>query len=313
MGRGRDLTTTERAMVHSKIKIFWDYENKKIKHGKVFEIRKLCAQSGVPCSGITVKRIAGEMKLQEQKNDEVFAENGQVSGLDFTPNRKGNCGRISKLTEEVKEAYRNIIQRYAHSWTRLSEGKLTDELSKIGYKFSTRTVHEHLQELKKRYKTIKLKPILTNDNKKKRVRYVLNRIDKSSQHRARYKFEDSMDTIMVDESWFYLTKDSIRIMLIEDMDVLINPKVHHKDHIEKIMFLSIVARPRKVMWEGREIDFDGKIGIIPCTEDYVTKKVSKHGPRGTTIEINKNVDSEFYHNMFCRDGGVFDMIEAKMP
>jgi hypothetical protein len=120
MGRGRDLTTMERAMVHSKIKIFWDYENKKIKHGKVFEIRKLSAQSGVPCSGITVKRIAQEMKLQEQKNDEVFAENGQVSGLDFTPNRKGNCGRKTLLTEEVKEAYRTIIQRYAHSWTRLS-------------------------------------------------------------------------------------------------------------------------------------------------------------------------------------------------
>ena len=71
---GRDLTTTERAMVHSKIKIFWDYENKKIKHGKVFEIRKLSAQSGVSCSQRTVERIASEMKLQEQKNDEVFAE-----------------------------------------------------------------------------------------------------------------------------------------------------------------------------------------------------------------------------------------------
>ena len=153
------------------------------------------------------------------------------------------------------------------------------ELSKIGYNFSSRTVHVHLQALKKRYKTIKLKPLLTSDNKKKRVRYALDRVDKRSQHRARYKFEDSMDTIMVNESWFYLTKDSIRIMLIEDMDVLINPKVHHKDHIEKIMFLSIVARPRKVMLEGREIDFDGKIGIIPCTEDYVTKRVSKHGPK----------------------------------
>ena len=38
MGKGRDLTTTERAMVHSKIKLFWDYENKKIKHDKVFKI-----------------------------------------------------------------------------------------------------------------------------------------------------------------------------------------------------------------------------------------------------------------------------------
>ena len=50
-----------------------------------------------------------------------------------------------------------------------------------------------------------------------------------------------------------------------------------------------------------------EIGIITCTEDYVTKRVSKHGPKGTTIEINKNVDSEFYHNMFCRLVGLFSI------
>ena len=44
-----------------------------------------------------------------------------------------------------------------------------------------------------------------------------------------------------------------------------------------------------------------------------TRKLNKHGPKGTTIEINKNIDSEFYHNMFCRPGGAYDMIEAKMP
>ena len=66
MGKGRDLTTQERAVVHTKIKHFWNYEKKQIMHGKVLEIRKLSAEFGVPCSESTVKRIAGEMKLQEQ-------------------------------------------------------------------------------------------------------------------------------------------------------------------------------------------------------------------------------------------------------
>ena len=35
MGKGRDLTTPERAIVHSKIKQFWNYEKKQIMHGKV--------------------------------------------------------------------------------------------------------------------------------------------------------------------------------------------------------------------------------------------------------------------------------------
>ena len=72
---------------------------------------------------------------------------------------------------------------------------------------------------------------------------------------------------MVDESWFYLTKDSTRTMLTEDMDILTSPKAHQKDHTEKIIFLPTVARPHKVMWEGREVDFDGKIGITPCTHE----------------------------------------------
>ena len=72
MGKGRDLTASGRAIVHSKIKQFWNYEKEQIQYGKIIEIRKLSAQSGVPCSKGTVMRIAGEMKLQEQVNDLIF-------------------------------------------------------------------------------------------------------------------------------------------------------------------------------------------------------------------------------------------------
>lgn len=64
MGKGRDLTALERTIVRSKIKQFWDYDKRQIMHGKVYEIRKLSAQSGVPCSEITVKRITGEFKAE---------------------------------------------------------------------------------------------------------------------------------------------------------------------------------------------------------------------------------------------------------
>jgi len=48
MGRGRDLTSEERVIVHSKIKHHWDFEQKKIKHGGVLKIRALCDKAGVP-------------------------------------------------------------------------------------------------------------------------------------------------------------------------------------------------------------------------------------------------------------------------
>ena len=72
MGKGKDSSGEERAIAHWKVKQFWNYDKKQIMHGKVFEIRKLSAQSGVPCSAITVKYITREMKFQEQMNDLIL-------------------------------------------------------------------------------------------------------------------------------------------------------------------------------------------------------------------------------------------------
>ena len=78
-------------------------------------------------------RLAGEMKAQEEHAEKVFQETGEVTGMDFSTSRKGSgCGTPDKLTEEVKEAYREIIGRYAYAWTFLSQQQLTDELKKKG-------------------------------------------------------------------------------------------------------------------------------------------------------------------------------------
>ena len=58
---------------------------------------------------------------------------------------------------------------------------------------------------------------------------------------------------MVDEKWLYLAKDRIKVMLIEDMDVSTHPKVHHKTHIEKIMFLVVIARPMKTVLRAKSM------------------------------------------------------------
>ena len=98
--------------------------------------------------------------------------------------------------------------------------------------------------------------MLTERNKTLRMKYALAQIDRS-HGRKRIRFKDNKRTIMVDESWFYLTSDAVTVLLIEDMDVLIHPKVQHKSHIEKIMFLAVLGQPQKVIWKGEEIDFYG--------------------------------------------------------
>jgi hypothetical protein len=56
MPRGPDLSPNEVAMVHSKIKQFWDYEKAQIKHGGMKQIRKSCKAQGIPISRATVNR-----------------------------------------------------------------------------------------------------------------------------------------------------------------------------------------------------------------------------------------------------------------
>ena len=64
---------------------------------------------------------------------------------------------------------------------------------------------------------------------------------------------------------------------------------------------------------GKVYNFDGKIGLFPCTEKKPTQRRSKAGPKGTMVEVNRNVDSEFYEELFTKEGGVFDMIEKICP
>ena len=78
------------------------------------KIRKLFAQSGVPCTALTVNcRRCNE--TSRGTNDFIFSKTGQVSGLDITPNKSESVEGLQRII--VKEAYRFIIQRYAYSWT----------------------------------------------------------------------------------------------------------------------------------------------------------------------------------------------------
>ena len=81
-------------------------------------------------------------------------------------------------------------------------------MKKEGHNFRLSTVQDHLQKLKARHKKVYLKPLLTDQNKIKRMEYCIDQI-KTKHGRNRLEFEDVMKTIMVDESWFYVAKDGI--------------------------------------------------------------------------------------------------------
>ena len=91
----------------------WDSELRQIKVGGRKTIMKACIKSGIRVSEATVKRTAREAKSQEEESEKHFLDTGEVKGMDHGASRKGKCGRMSKLTEQVKVVYREIISRYA--------------------------------------------------------------------------------------------------------------------------------------------------------------------------------------------------------
>ena len=112
----------ERAITHAKTLASWDSEKHRAKHGKTYEVQKLCAKCGVRVSKGSIMHLAGEVKAQEGHAEKVFQEAGEVTGMDFSPSRRGSgCGAPDKLTEEVKEAYREIVRRSTRS--RLTLGR----------------------------------------------------------------------------------------------------------------------------------------------------------------------------------------------
>ena len=118
--------------------------------------------------------------------------------------------------------------------------------------------------------TSELKPSLTEENKKSRVAYSLGHVEPSSLEDDP-TFKGDFMTVHADEKWFYRTRKTQNFYLSHREEA---PKreCKHKNHIQKIMFLSAMARPR---YDAQgNCTFDGKIGVWAFVEWVQAQKRS---------------------------------------
>lgn len=107
-----------------------------------------------------------------------------------------------------------------------------------------------------------MKPMLTQENQKQRLVYAIYQVEPST-------FDDvptmkaGFNYCHLDEKWFYRIRKNENVYLSHREEA---PKreTKNKGHIQKIMFLSAMARPRYDA-EGNCI-FDGKIGVWAYVE-----------------------------------------------
>jgi hypothetical protein len=122
--------------------------------------------------------------------------------------------------------------------------------------------------------TSELKPALTDANQRARLEYALMHLERCSITALggiNPTFRADMDVVHIDEKWFYRTRKT-QNMYLSHRENAPRRECKHKNHIQKIMFLSAMARPRYDA-EGNCV-FDGKIGVWAYTEWVQAKKRS---------------------------------------
>ena len=163
----------------------------------MIKIQESCELCGLKISRRAISRVVTEVSRQERLSDEKLKETSELTGVSYEASRAGAVGRKAKLTPELTEARRETVQRYAYSFTYLSIRQTKIELEKKGYVLSSSATHSRLRPLKRRRKTMKLKPTLTLEGKKRRVRRRLDHVDKSGKRRQSRKLKSHYSLLTV--------------------------------------------------------------------------------------------------------------------
>ena len=121
-------------------------------------------------------------------------------------------------------------------------------------------------------------------------------IDETTISEAKLSFKKMGNTIHMDEKWFDMTKRNRTYYLTREEPDPVRT-IHNKNSIGKVMFLTMVARPRHDA-QGN-VTFDGKVGIWAFVTEDVAKYNSKYMTKGTMKLKNVNVTRDIMREYLC--------------
>uniref|UniRef100_A0A8I6WR01 Transposase n=1 Tax=Hordeum vulgare subsp. vulgare TaxID=112509 RepID=A0A8I6WR01_HORVV len=126
------------------------------------------------------------------------------------------------------------------------------------------------------------------------MKFCLSMLDETTIETPRFKFKSMHNIVHIDEKWFYMTKRNRNYYLLDGEEEPTRT-ILSSNCIGKIMFLTVVARPR---WDSEgNVMFSGKIGIWPFVKEVPAQRKSNNRPRGTietkSIKVDRKVMREF--------------------
>ncbi|KAM0828901.1 hypothetical protein ACQ4PT_067230 [Festuca glaucescens] len=138
------------------------------------------------------------------------------------------------------------------------------------------TLQRRLKEKEFRRCTNEVKPSLMPENIKQRLEYCLRNLEPASLA-VEPTFKAAFNVVHIDEKWFFRTKKNQKVYLTPGEEPP-HRETKNKGHIQKIIFLSAMARP--TYDRDGNCTFDGKIGVWPYVEWVQAQKRSKNRLRG---------------------------------
>ena len=158
--------------------------------------------------------------------------------------------------------------------------------SKVGIPKSR--IHDALKKGLLEHTQNTIRPILTDKNKADRVVYCCSFVQDG-------QFVDMLERVDIDEKWFYMTEVATSYILVPG-ETPPHQACKHKSHIEKVMCLTAVARPRQSPMNGEW--WDRKTGNWFFVEQVPAKRTSKNRPVGTletkSFKVGKKESIEMY-------------------
>eukprot|EP00904_Undaria_pinnatifida_P000354 jgi/Undpi1/10319/HiC_scaffold_28.g12770.m1 len=242
------------------------------------------------CHWETIKRI--------WRKHEERVESGDPTAY-IGNERKENSGRKGLDVETLQSRLLDIPPNERTTQRRLAAA--------LG--IPTTTLHNNLKALGLRAQSNSIKPYLTPEGRKERLRWVLRWLAavRAGPSRVLHDFDDF---VHVDEKWFCLFNDGQRFYLCDGEEAPVR-KAQSKRFMTKIMFLAAVARPR----HNPAINslFDGKIGLWAFTERVQAVRSSRNRAAGSMVTNNNCVEvtKETYKEKLIN--GVIPVIKEKWP
>ena len=277
--------------------LFRDRETKEFAYGAQQEVLNM----------FSIDRKTLQRVLREY--DDKFAENH--FDVDLAPRIAGNSGRPSNFTDDVQQ---NIVD--IHNLCLLEEDHVSDEEftqlynDNFGTNIAKSTMQQYMAAIGMVVSSAYLKPTLTILQKIARLEFMVGLIQHCG-HRI-YRFIDLKYEVHVDEKWFYVVRLKRTLRLLPEDERPKPVTIHHKAHIPKVMFLSVIGAPQDYIHDGTVQHFDGKIGLFVFGKYAPAKRRSKNRAAGTPVFQDIPVTCESYREMFVKPGGVLEKIKEKL-